>query len=116
MSFRKIFIIVGALVALFVAVIMFDSLAETNQAGYVQVKQAAVSGTLTVRSDPGMYGQFFGTIHTYKEASTFYFTADHEMGEARDQSIAFTFMTKISSTIRSSFIFHKKIKMFFSSC
>ena len=98
MSVRKIVILAGAVVALVIAVVMFDSLAETNQAGYVQVKQAAVTGTLTVRTDPGMYGQFFGTIHTYKEASTFYFTADHEMGEARDQSIAFTFMDGAQST------------------
>jgi len=104
MSVRKIFILVGAAVALIVAVVMFDSLAETNEAGYVQVKQAAITGTLTVRSDPGMYGQFFGKIHTYPEASTFHFTADSEMGEARDQSLPTQFndgaKAKVSGSVR----------------
>jgi regulator of protease activity HflC (stomatin/prohibitin superfamily) len=104
MSVKKILIIVGAVVALAVAVVMFDSLAETNQAGYVQVKQAAITGTLTVRSDPGMYGQFFGSIHTYKEASTFHFTVDPDMGDKRDQSLPTQFndgaKARVSGSVR----------------
>ncbi len=60
---------------------------ENNIAGYMQIKQAAISGNLTCRLEPGMYGQFFGDIHTYAEAETFYFTADDETGESRNQSL-----------------------------
>lgn len=60
---------------------------EKNDAGFMQIKQAAVSGKLTCRMEPGMYGQFFGDIHTYSEAETFYFTADDETGAGRNQSL-----------------------------
>ncbi len=60
---------------------------ETNKAGNLQVKQAAIKGTLTCRLEPGMYGQMFGDIHTYKEAETFYFTADKETGERKNQAL-----------------------------
>lgn len=74
-----------------VGLVFSTSIFETNNAGYAQIKQAFYFGTLTVHDQPGTYPQLFGTIHTYKEASTFYFTADSEMGEARDQSIPFQF-------------------------
>ncbi len=60
---------------------------ETNDAGYMQVKQAAISGHLTCRMEPGMYGQWFGDIHTYSEAETFFFTADRETGAMRNQAL-----------------------------
>lgn len=104
MSIKRGFILVTALIAVIAAVFTFDSLAETNQAGFVQVKQAAISGTLTVRSEPGMYGQLFGSIHTYPEAHTFHFTADSESGEARDQSLPTQFndgaKAKVSGSVR----------------
>ena len=104
MEIRKIFIIVGAFVMLLIIALTFDSLVETNEAGYVQVKQAAITGDLTVRTEPGMYGQFFGKIHTYPEATTFHFTADNETGEARDQSLPTQFndgaKAKVSGSVR----------------
>lgn len=80
---------VGAiiLVGLIVLAFSFGMIVETNNAGYVQVKQAAITGELTCRMEPGMYGQWFGDITTYKEAETFYFTADKETGESRNQSL-----------------------------
>jgi len=73
---RKIAIVITSLVALLVVTLFSSSLFETNTAGFRQVKQAAVTGTLTCRLEPGMYTQMFGDIHTYKEASTFAFTTD----------------------------------------
>lgn len=72
----KLYIMGVALVVALIGLIATStSLVETNTAGYLQVKQAAVSGTLTCQLNPGMYGQWFGNINTYKEAETFYFTA-----------------------------------------
>jgi len=103
-STKKLFIIVASAVALLVVALFSSSLVETNQAGYVQVKQAAITGTLTVRSDPGMYAQMFGGIHTYKEASTYHFTADSDSGEARDQSLPTQFndgaKARVSGSVR----------------
>jgi regulator of protease activity HflC (stomatin/prohibitin superfamily) len=69
---------IGCVVATLLLIMgMFStSIFETNEAGYMQVKQAAVTGDLSVRSEPGMYFQNFGAIHTYKEASTFSYTPD----------------------------------------
>ena len=104
MSVKQGFVLAAAILAIAVAVVMFDSIAETNNAGYVQVKQAAYWGTLTIRTEPGMYGQFFGKIHTYPEAHTFHFTADEETGETRDQSLPTQFndgaKAQVSGSVR----------------
>jgi hypothetical protein len=50
--------------------IMMGSILETNRAGYFQVKQAAISGKMTVRFHPGTYFQNFGTISDYKNVAT----------------------------------------------
>lgn len=101
-SMKKLAIIVGSAVALLIVTLCASSIFETNTAGYVQVKQAAVSGTLTVRSDPGMYLQMFGDIHTYKEASTYHFTADKETGEDRDQSLPTQFNDGAKANVSGS--------------
>ena len=51
----KIGIVAGVLLLL--TAVLFPQLAETNEAGNYQVKQAAVSGTITVRNEAGMYAQ-----------------------------------------------------------
>lgn len=70
MNPRKIILasVFGVLSLIFL--IMLGSLFETNQAGFFQIKQAAISGDLSVRFEPGTYGQWFGTVHTYKNVAT----------------------------------------------
>src|SRR3954470_14470143 len=64
----------GAVAVVAVIVLgMSSQLFEINHAGYVQVKQAATSGEMTVRLEPGMYGQMFGTIHEYKISDVYDF-------------------------------------------
>lgn len=46
-------------------IIAAGSLFETNSFGNYQIKQAAVTGDVTVRSEPGLYWQGMGTITTY---------------------------------------------------
>lgn len=101
---KKIAIIVVASVVLLITGLCASSIFETNEAGFVQIKQAAVTGDLSCRSEPGMYLQLFGDIHTYEEASTFFFTADTETGEKRDQSLQTQFndgaKARVSGSIR----------------
>lgn len=103
-SRKFIFFGVLSIVCLCFILILGDSLFETNMAGYVQVKQAAVTGTLSCKLEPGMYWQGFGDIHTYAEASTFFFTVDKETGEPIDQSLPTRFndgtQAKISGSVR----------------
>lgn len=77
---------------------------ETNKKGHYQVKQAAITGTMTARMKPGTYLQNFGDIQTWPFAETFYFTADSSEGSSIDQSIRVRFNdgseSNISGTLR----------------
>lgn len=70
-------ILMGALaVATVIALMTLGHLFETNDSGYVQVKQAAGTGTMTVRTTPGTYIQNFATISTYKVSDTYDFNVE----------------------------------------
>jgi hypothetical protein len=49
---------------------LLQGVSETNDAGYFQVKQAAITGDMSVRFDAGTYGQWFGNISEYKNVAT----------------------------------------------
>ena len=73
---NKIFLgVAGA--AVFLAVALSSKIFETNVAGYVQVKQAAGTGTMSVRTSPGVYAQMFGDITTYKISDVYDFNAEN---------------------------------------
>lgn len=81
----KLFIIAIAVIVLFVGGTTMSSIVETNESGFYQVKQAAMSGDMSVRSTPGMYGQMFGKIWDYKISDMNYFSTsdlDGGSGEA----------------------------------
>lgn len=61
---------VGALILFGIA----GNLYETNNSGYYQVKQAFVTGDMSVRNKPGTYGQWLGDISTYRVAGIHYFS------------------------------------------
>lgn len=69
---RKITMIVLSVFALIILALS-SRLLENNHAGYMQVKQAATSGEMSVRLTPGMYAQMFGTITTYKISDVYDF-------------------------------------------
>jgi hypothetical protein len=69
MKNKKVFAIAFAILAV-LFLVAARGLFETNDAGYFQVKQAAITGTMTVRFDAGTYGQWFGNISEYKNVAT----------------------------------------------
>jgi hypothetical protein len=69
MKNKKIMAIVVGIIAV-VFLIMSFSIFETNEAGYFQVKQAALTGHMSVRFDAGTYFQNFGDISEYKNVTT----------------------------------------------
>lgn len=73
MNPTKVGILVASLVGVIVLLAGAGSLFETNYGGNYQVKQASVSGDLSVRSNPGMYWQGFGEITQYPVTYTLYF-------------------------------------------
>lgn len=60
--------------------ILKDVIVETNEAGFFKVKQAAISGTMTARIEPGMFWQMAGDITEFKEAGTVWFSKFKEEG------------------------------------
>lgn len=83
----KIFLTV-AVIAVMIAVMFSAYLIETNDAGYVQVKQAAGSGEMSVRVQPGVYPQMFADIHTYKISDVYDFNTQDESINVRFQDSA----------------------------
>ena len=69
MKNKKIVAIAFAVLAV-IFLVMARSLFQTNDAGYFQVKQAAITGDMSVRFEAGTYGQWFGNISEYKNVAT----------------------------------------------
>jgi regulator of protease activity HflC (stomatin/prohibitin superfamily) len=74
LNIKKIAIGAGAFLGLMFFWHVSHNLLETNQEGYYQVKQAAVSGKMSVRSSAGTYFQMFGDIFTYHISDMYYFS------------------------------------------
>lgn len=73
MSIKQIILTsVAGILAVF-TLIFSTALFETNDAGYVQIKQAVGSGEMSVITTPGTYNQMFGDIHTYKISDVYDF-------------------------------------------
>jgi len=72
---RIALMVVGAF-ATIMTLTMVGSLFETNDAGYVQIKQEAGSGNMSVRLDPGVYPQMFAGITTYQISDVYDFNGD----------------------------------------
>lgn len=104
MKFKQIVLTIIGVVAIIILLVCAGSIFETVPMGSYQVKQAAVSGTVTSRMEPGLWMQNFGDIFTFPNSETFFFTADVKEGGPLDQSIEVTFadgsICNISGTAR----------------
>jgi len=69
MKNKKVLAIAFAILAI-LFLVLARGIFQTNDAGYFQVKQAAISGNMTVRFDAGTYFQWFGNISEYKNVAT----------------------------------------------
>jgi len=93
-------------VILIVLAICAGKLVETVDKGTYQIKQAAITGTMSAKMTPGIWFQFFGDIDTWPKAETYFFTKDNDTkGDVdTDTSIEVRFndgsMCKISGTAR----------------
>lgn len=91
MSIKSGFILAGAVLAIVAVVVGADQLVETNRAGFTKVKQAAVTGDMTVYQGSGMFVQLFGEVFEYKKADTYFFSKHKNEGGEIDRSIAVRF-------------------------
>lgn len=103
MKNKKIFAIVFVLLA-GIFLVLARGIFETNEAGYFQVKQAALTGNMTVRFAAGTYFQWFGNISEYKNVTTCGIGAHKGDGSADIEAVDVIFndgsKAKISGLIR----------------
>lgn len=101
---KKVIIgIVFAIVAI-VVITMSSKLFETNKSGHFQVKQAFITGKMSVRTTEGVYGQWLADITTYKNVATIGFGREKGEGSADIDAIPVIFsdgsMAEISGLVR----------------
>lgn len=75
-GFKKIAAIALSIVGLIVLAVTLPQLVETNNEGYYQIKQAAMTGEISIRSTPGTYAQMGANIVTYPISDIYNFTTD----------------------------------------
>ncbi|MFT5618964.1 MAG: regulator of protease activity HflC (stomatin/prohibitin superfamily) [Arenicella sp.] len=103
---KTIITAIAFLVILGVIYAISGSIFETNNSGYYKVKQAAISGTLSVHSSPGMFMQMFGIITEYPNTGDFHFsTSDLDGGSgAESRAIQVRFndgsIAKVSGSLK----------------
>jgi len=68
-------------------VLFFGSIAETNNAGFYKIKQAAIHGKMTVHNLPGMFLQMFGNVFKYKISDEVHFSNSKLDGGAGEESL-----------------------------
>jgi hypothetical protein len=95
-------IVLGVIIT--VGLVLGPQLVDTVDKGTYQIKQAAVTGTMSAKLTPGLWLQLFGDIEEWPKADTFFFTADEEEGAQHDQSIEVRFndgsLCNVSGTLR----------------
>ncbi len=93
-SIKAIVITTVVLVGLLFGLIGFNSVVGSVDSREYHVKQAAVTGDLSVHAQPGMYNKMFGDIEEYPRTYTFYFSKEELDGgdDASAQALKATFM------------------------
>ena len=76
--------LVGGVVGLILLVSVGRSLFATNNAGYYQIKQAAVTGQMSAINLPGTYLKLFADVTTYHVSDVYYFSKSETGQEDSD--------------------------------
>lgn len=84
----KQFVGIFGIIAVVVLVWLSSSLFETNKFGNYQIKQAAMTGTISVRNEPGFYWQGGGSIVTYPVSEDVNFETENLKVRFNDGSVA----------------------------
>lgn len=79
---KKTIIILVTIVLGVILLTSLNSIFETNKNGHYQIKQAALTGKMTVRMNAGIYAQNFGSIWTYRSVATVGFGEQKGEGSA----------------------------------
>ena len=126
LSPKQIGLGIFATVAIVLTLSLSSQVVETNTDGNYQIKQAAVSGDMTVRNKAGMYMQGFGSITTYQVSDMYYFSSSNLDGGSGEESqpinvrfndggtaaISGFIKFKLSTTEKNQLLVHKEFKSY----
>lgn len=79
------------LIALIVMLPLSGKILETNESGFITIKQAAITGKMSAFWQPGMFLQGFGEVYKYKVSDIVYFSKHEDEGKKLDDSISVRF-------------------------
>ncbi len=85
MSKSKLILGFFAIIAI-LFIVFLGKIFETNYDGFYLVKQAAVTGKMSIKSDAGIMGQYFGKITRYKRLNKIFMSYDKLDGGDSDQN------------------------------
>jgi regulator of protease activity HflC (stomatin/prohibitin superfamily) len=107
MNSKKLAIMgIMVMVVCIIGIIFSPKIFETVEKSTYQVKQAAITGDMTAKMTPGMYGQWFGDIVVFPKGWTYFFTHDQDVTDDidKDTSIEVRFndgsLCNVSGTLR----------------
>jgi regulator of protease activity HflC (stomatin/prohibitin superfamily) len=83
---KLIALLTSGVIGLLLVIGVGRGLVETNNAGFYQIKQAAVTGSMTVIDLPGTYARLFGDITTYHVSDMHYFSKSPLDGGSGDEA------------------------------
>lgn len=106
MSIKKIISLAFLTIIILIVLVSLPKMFDTVEKGTYQVKQAAITGEMSAKMTPGLWGQWWGDIDVWPKAWTFFFTSEKDTRDdiAEDMSIEVRFndgsVCNISGTLR----------------
>lgn len=98
----RVFLTVCGVLSIIIPIVLIGNIVETLGAGEIMVIQSPVSGKLTIHTEPGLKGQWFGTVTKYKKRDQFWFSASPDQGKSTDQSLRIRFNDGAGANISGS--------------
>ena len=112
-KFIKRLSMVGLGILLFIGAVSIKSIVQTNSSDRYEVKQAAVTGDLSIRTEPGMYGQWFGSIAAYPFVEDYHFSIrDVLFRDGSTADISGTVKYRMPTTFEERIALHREVKSF----
>jgi len=71
---KKIIIAIVVLIVVLLGALQLSKILDNVDMGYYKIKQSWPAGNITVESDPGVFGQWWGDLHPYQVSDIYYFS------------------------------------------
>jgi len=125
-NMKKGFIIVAVAIAVIIFITQITQVVDTVDLGYYKVKQSWPAGNISIKSDPGVFAQWWGDLHPYQVSDIYYFSkSDLDGGSGEEAApikvrfndggtaeISGSVKFKLSTTEKDAIMLHKDFKSY----